>query len=603
MCEVVSRRGHGRFYDQYPPMREPVVVRIIACNAFALLALFAAAVHAQPVAVEISGVNNGLHDDLMSAVSLAHQKDLEHLTLARIKALFGRARDEIKTALEVRGYYQPHIDGRLTQPKASHWLASFRIDPGPQTRIAALTLAITGTGKDDKELQDAAAAFPLKTGDPFKQADYEQGKGHIEDIARRRGYFDAAWTTHTVKINVDKSSAGIDLRFDTGPRYRFGEISLPDTVIAPAVLRRMLPFKEGDPYDANQLITLNQTLRDSDYFDDVLVTPQKDHIHDQQVPIKLTLKPRPRNSYQIGGGFGTDTGPRLTLSWNSHYFNRRGHRIETELHLSPVQSSATGSYIMPYFHTTDSKLAFSTSLSREDTNSYISNILKLGTQYLTTVGTWNQTLGLTYQYENYQVGGNRQNTPLLIPSVGYWKTVSDNPVYTHNGYKINFNLRGAAKGVVSAVSFVQADVTGKYIHGLGERGRFITRGEFGATRTSNFSRLPASLRFYAGGDNSVRGFGYQALGPKDSDGNVIGGRYLITGSVQYEYRFLDKWSLAVFSDFGNAFNSLNHYNLEYSVGTGVHWLSPVGQIRVDVGVGISRSDLPIGLHIVVGPDL
>jgi len=584
-------------------MREPLAARIIACNAFVLLALFAAAVHAEQISVKISGVDNGLHDNLMNAVSLAHQKDLEHLTLARIKALFGRARNEIKTALEVRGYYQPHIDGNLSQPKESHWLASFKIDPGPQTRITALSLTITGAGKDDKELQNAAAAFPLKTGDPFKQAEYEQGKGHIEDIARQRGYFDAAWTTHTVKVNVGKGSADIDLRFDTGPRYRFGEITIPHTVIAPDVLRRMLPFKEGDPYDTDQLITLNKTLRNSDYFDDVLVTPQKDRIHDHQVPIKLTLKPRRRNSYQIGGGFGTDTGPRLTLSWNSHYFNRRGHRIETELHLSPVQSSATGSYIMPYFHSSDSKLAFSTSLSREDTNSRISNILKLGTQYLTTIGDWNQTLGLTYQYENYRIAGTHQSTPLLMPSIGYWKTVSDDPVYTHHGYKISFNLRGAAKGVVSGVSFVQTDITGKYIHGLGERGRFITRGEFGATQTSNFSRLPASLRFYAGGDNSVRGFGYEALGPKDSSGGVIGGRYVITGSVQYEYRILDKWSLAVFSDFGNAFNSLSHFNVEYSVGTGVHWLSPVGQIRVDVGVGISRSDYPIGLHIVVGPDL
>ncbi|MEJ2762075.1 MAG: autotransporter assembly complex protein TamA [Gammaproteobacteria bacterium] len=584
-----------------------MTARIIVCHVFVLLALFAVAVHAEQVSVEISGVNDDLHDDLMKAVTLAHQKDLEHLTLARIKSLYTRAGNEIRKALQAHGYYQPQIGGKLTEEGGekgkTRWRAVFHIDPGQRTLITGISVELTGSGRDDEAMRAAVDAFPLKTGDPLNQARYEQGKTHIENVAAVRGYFDGAWKRHVIRVNVNDNSASIDLQYDTGPRYRFGEITLPDTVVSRATLKKMLPFKTGDPYDANLLITLTQTLRDSNYFNDVLVTPQMKAMHDQQVPNSLTLTPKPRNSYKIGGGFGTDTGPRLVASWENHYFNRQGHRIETNLRLSPVLSSLTGSYIMPYFHGRDTQLGVSTSLSHEDTSTNRSDTITAGPQYLSKQWGWNRTLGLTYQFERFVVAGSAESTHLLMPSIGYWKSVTDDPVYTHNGYKLSVNLRGAAKWIISGVSFAQVLTQAKVIHSLNDRNRIIARAEFGGTEVSNFRRLPASLRFFAGGDNSVRGFGYEALGPRDSNGKVIGGRYVVTGSLQYEYRFLNKWSFAVFSDAGNAFNHFNDFKPEYSVGFGIHWLSPVGQIRVDLATGISRNHPPLRLHITVGPDL
>ena len=582
-------------------MQRSTLIRI--CSLSALLYLFAAGVHAQQVTVEITGVDNGLRKEMLESVTLARQKERERLTLARVKALFARAGTEISNVLEAHGYYQPHIAAKLSEEEDAHWRAAFHIEPGPRTQVTDISLQLAGAGEMDEAMRAALDAFPLKAGDPLRHARYEDGKEHIENIATQRGYFDGAWRKHVIMVDVAKSSARIELQYDTGPRYRFGEIALPDTVISTKVLKRMLPFKAGDPYDASLLITLSQTLRDSDYFSDVLVTPQMHDLHDQQVPVSLTLTPRRRNSYQIGGGFGTDTGPRLVASWDNHYFNRKGHRIETKLRLSPVLSSLTGSYILPYFRSRDAELGISTSLSHEDTTSSKSDTIKAGVQHLSKQWGWNRTLGLTYQYEDFALAGTKEATKLLIPSIGYWKSVSDDPIYTLKGYRVSVDLRGAAAGVISDISFLQAITRAKVIHALGEKGRVIARGEAGATKVSDFKQLPASLRFFAGGDNSVRGFGYEALGPRDSNGKVIGGRYLLTGSLEYEYRFLEKWSGAVFTDFGNAFNRFNSIGLEYSVGAGIRWLSPVGLIRVDIGVGISRADYPIHLHIVAGPDL
>lgn len=582
-------------------MQRATLIRI--CSLAALLSLFSTGLHAQQVTVEITGVSDDLRKEMLDSITLARQKEQERLTLARVKALFSRASKEIGHVLEAHGYYQPHIATKLNEEEAQHWRAAFHIEPGPRTHVTDVSVQLTGPGEMDEAMRAALDAFPLKTGDPLSHARYEQGKEHIENIATQRGYFEGAWLKHAILVDVAKGSARIELQYDTGPRYRFGEITLPDTVISTKVLKKMLPFKTGDPYDSNLLITLSQTLRDSNYFSDVLVTPQKHDMHDQQVPVSLTLTPRRRNSYEIGGGFGTDTGPRLIASWKNHYFNRKGHRIETRLRLSPVLSSLTASYILPYFRSRDAELGISTSLSHEDTTSRKSDIVKAGVQHLSKLWGWNQTLGLTYHYEEFTLAGIQETTQLMMPSIGYWLSVSDDPIYTRKGYRLSVNLRGAASGAISDISFVQAITRAKVIHALGERGRIIARGEVGTTEVSNFKKMPASLRFYAGGSNSVRGFGYEALGPKDSNGKVIGGRFLITGSLEYEYRFLDKWSGAVFTDFGNAFNSFQHINLEYSVGTGIRWLSPVGPIRVDIGVGISRADYPVHLHIVAGPDL
>ena len=553
------------------------------------------------VEVSISGVDNKLEGELLSVVTLNRQRERQHITVARVRSLYRRADQEIKMALRARGYYKPVVQSSLDETEKG-WSAKFDIKTGPPVIITKLQIVLEGEGEADKKLVSAIGKFPLREGDRLIDAIYEFGKVTIENVAAERGYFEATWATHTINVDLKNNSAEIRLQYDTGQRYRFGAISIPETVVERDILEKMIHFKTGDPYDSTLLISLSQKLKDSDYFNDVSVSPGLDDLAGKQVPIEIKLTPRPKNSYRIGVGFGTDTGPRLVGAWDSRYFNRRGHRIETDLRLSPVLSSMSGSYLIPYFLGRNAELGVTSTLSHEDTDARKSDIFQGGLQHLKKRWGWNETISLTYQYENFNIAQEEENSQLLMPGIGYWKSVSDDPVYARHGYRLSGNLRGAAEGAVSDVSFIQLSLGAKYITSIGEKGRIITRANLGATAVSDFDRFPASLRFYAGGDNSIRGFDYESLGPTDSSGKVTGGRYLAVGSLEYEYRFLEKWSGAVFTDFGNAFSGLSD-RFEYSVGTGVRWHSPIGLIRVDIGVGISQENLPIKLHIIVGPDL
>jgi translocation and assembly module TamA len=116
------------------------------------------------------------------------------------------------------------------------------------------------------------------------------------------------------------------------------------------------------------------------------------------------------------------------------------------------------------------------------------------------------------------------------------------------------------------------------------------------------------MRFFAGGDQSVRGFEYQQLGSLDEEGNVIGGPVLLTGSVELEYRFLqkwrflEKWGIAAFYDTGNAMESFSG-SLERGAGVGLRWVSPIGPIRADAAWALSEPGRPVRFHLTVGPDL
>lgn len=575
-------------------------MRLIRHIVFIIL-LFMAQPLAAGVEVIINGVGEKLEDNLRIALSLERQKDHEKLTAASIRSLYERSAGEINLSLRSHGYYNATVRKSLREI-GDAWVASFDIDPGRQVLVRQVKLAVEGDGRQDEVLQEAVADFPLQQGSQLDHAKYEAGKRKLENLARRRGYFEAEWLRHRLEIDTGNHSADIDLVFASGPRYRYGSIDIPPTVILPGILDEVLVMRAGAFYDADDLIKTQQELQNTNYFSQVEVIPGQADEAGKVLPVSIRLVARNKNAYRVGLGFGTDTGPRLVGAWDSNYLNRLGHRLENDLKLSPVQSALSSSYLIPFFRSSENEVGITAAVSREDTDTRVSNKFESSVQHLSSRWGWHETISLSYQFEDFTVADTRGSSHLLIPGLSYWKSVSDDPIYSRRGYRLSADLRGSGKGFISDVSFLQLTLRGKTIFPLGEDGRLIARAELGGTVTSSFTKLPSSLRFFAGGDNSIRGFDLEALGPRNTQGEIIGGKYLAVGSVEYEQRVYKKWSVAVFSDFGNAFDSFST-DFAYSVGTGIRWLSPVGLIRLDVASGISDSDYPLRLHIIIGPDL
>jgi len=552
------------------------------------------------VEVRFEGVEGDIRDNVAAAVTL-NRRQPKGVTEARIHSLHRRAAEEIRKAMKVFGYYEPAIDSELRQTEDG-WLANYKIEPGEPVTIEKIDISVTGAGRNHEEFVRLVEDHPFKKDEPLRHQTYTDYKNRLARRARELGYFDARYVTHTMRVDPARHRAEIILEFDTGPRYRYGPVTFSETPLREEFLRNYIPFREGDPYSSRGPLQLREELINTDMFSTVEVRPDETAGGDQEIPIEVRLEPRKPHRYTAGVGFATDTGPRLSLGWNARYLNEFGHRFNSEIQVSPVISNLGGTYLMPYFRNRPADIGVRASLKTEDTDTVDSRSGQASLFQNRTRWGWNEILSATYLVEDFEVSGERETSRLLIPGASWWKSWADDPLYAKRGGRLQLNLKGAAEPLLSDTSFIQLRLTGKYVRALGLRNRVLARLELGATGVTDFDSLPSSLRFFAGGDNSIRGYDYQSLGPEDANGNVVGGRYLIVGSIEYEQFIYKDYGAAVFIDYGNAVNDLSD-PLEAGAGVGLRWLSPVGLIKLDVAAGVTREDIPIRLHISVGADL
>jgi translocation and assembly module TamA len=163
-------------------------------------------------------------------------------------------------------------------------------------------------------------------------------------------------------------------------------------------------------------------------------------------------------------------------------------------------------------------------------------------------------------------------------------------------------VKGADKNIISDATFAQAQAGMKAIASVFDKWRLIGRFTLGGTAVDSIDELPPSLRFYAGGDQSVRGYAYKSIGTTDASGTVIGGRYLLVGSMEVERKVNDMWSVAAFYDTGQAMDSLN-VDLKKSVGIGGRVALPFGQIRLDIAMPLLEEEHAFRIHFNIGADL
>ena len=575
--------------------------RIILVALLALL--FSTKLWAQPVIqVDIEGIDKRLETNVRLFLSIEQQRNHALMNEGRMRRLHQKAAGEIAAALQPYGYYQPKITPSLTQLETSEWQARYVIDTGPGLPIAEVNLNIIGPMKEDSLLQNVLKERALNPGDIFSHPKYESLKSGLGGLASELGYVEAKFTLARVEIDLNLYQARVYLDFESGPRYRFGEVTLDQDVLEPELLIRYIPFKKGDPYSLEQVILLQRTLNDSTYFKVVEVVPGVPQADSREVPIRVSLSPRKRHRYDFGLGYGTDTGARAQVGWRMPRVNQRGHRIDSMIIVSEIGYDVSANYRVPVRNPRTDQLVYSISEEKEETDTNDSILRSLSLSFHHNREKWREVLSLSYEDEDFAVGNDSGNSILLIPGVSWTRTWGSSFINVLDGLRFSFAVRGASESVVSDSDFTQLLGNIKFITSLNARNRFIARGTLGTTNTTDFNQLPSSIRFFAGGTNSVRGYAYQSLGPTDESGDVVGGEHLITASIEFEHYFSDKLGMAVFIDSGNAIENFGD-DLEQGAGFGVRWKSPVGSVRVDLANAISTDDQDWRLHINIGPDL
>jgi len=572
--------------------------RSICC---CLLLACAFAVQAAPrVSVKVDGLHHEQKKNVLAFLTIEQQRKADDLTERRIRRYHARATEEIRLALQPYGYYQPVIQTSLEQ-QGDTWIARYDIDPGPAVILSLVDVRIEGAGATEPAILDSINKLPLAEGEPLVHADYERAKQLLRAVAIDSGYRDARYRLSEVRVLQASNRAEVRLHLDTGAQAFFGPVSFSGGNISDERLRRYIPFASGDVWSTQEVLKLQRGLIDSGYFISVDIVPVPEDAIDNRVPIIVHLVPHKLQRYSFGLGFSTNLGVQGSVNWLHRRVNRYGHRLGAEASVSPVRQDISTTWSIPLSNPRTDVLEFSASYRNEDTTDVKSEASELRASRNLQRGEWREVLSLGYKHELDDLADSNGVSDMLIPK-GTWTLVkADNRLHSSNGFRVDFETSGAAQALLSDTTFIQGTVRGKLVKSLGQRSRLIMRSDLGATATGDFESLPASNRFFAGGDASVRGYEFKSLGPVNADGELVGGKYLFTASAEYDYRVYGKWYAATFYDAGNAFND-SFDRLFSGAGIGVRWASPVGMVRVDVANALSEADHPWRLHITFGPD-
>jgi translocation and assembly module TamA len=566
-----------------------------------LLFLWSSSGLAQQVEVRVKGDYPGLQENAEAFIG-----EVEGRSASNLRRYASTAANQVSKALRALGYYSPVVDWQVEESDAEETARLIlTITPGDPVRIKTRTVEIRGAAASDSRFTENLPVHPAE-GDILNHGDYTNLRDTLQNRARRRGYFDGRLVTRTLEVDPEALSANITLVFESGDRYRLGEVTFEEGHwFENHLLRQFVTFEPGIPYHADEIAKLNSDLLGSGYFSGVNIDAVPGSAENGVIPVRIDLTRRDRRSMATGLGFSTDVGPRFRGTWREHWINPLGHKRGAETELSQPRQNVSTWYELPLDPPMTDLIRFTAGFQREDIENVESELLTFGQQWQHQLDDgWLQVLSVRWEGERFNIGDDEKGTStLLLPGVGYSKLHADSPLDPSRGYRLQINVSGSHRAALSSVDILHVNAIAKGLFTLAGKHRFLSRIQFGGVATNRFEDVPPSLRFFAGGDQSVRGYGYQTLSPENDTGVPVGGRYTVVGSAEYQYQFADKWRAALFVDHGNAINDLFD-PLATGVGAGIRWISPLGPLRLDIAKGLNPE---LGgqwrVHFSMGPEL
>ncbi len=611
------------------------------------------------VEVRITGLDAGIEPHVRAVISIARYQGVDSLSAFRIRKLARQAAEELSAGLRSFGYFNADTVTDLRQTGDQKWQLELNVNVGPPMTVSEADIRITGPGQHDPVLQQWLRDWPLPSGVRLDQRRYTEAKQALLNLLPERGFFDAHLSRHRLLVDTTDNRARIELHLQSGPQAVFGEVRFHQQVIAEALLPRYLPFQPGDGYRVAAIDDLRENLSLSGYWARIDIEETRDSdSHPTTVDLNVRLEPRKPNLYQTSIGLGSDTGVRAQFGWKRYLLSPRGDSLNFGFGIQ--QQDKEFEFLTEYqrpWGVESGRFLFAQALLRRQTDSFNFNRalerepvfpgfdgarllgeFRAGTIHRREL-PWlpqpiSEHLFVSVLSEDFSTDPVLEDDTvrqrLLAANRGLASALDDDIQSVAVGASwdwihvqgTGFDVRGthiasqlllASDRLASDISFQQIYLDGRSSWRLADRWKLIVRSEIGYTNAPvnrfnvqldgrkldlSITRLPEQYRFKAGGDRSVRGYGFEQL----SD-NRNGSNHLFTASTELEFRIGNSWSAALFFDAGNAFNDFSDADLKRGVGLGARWYTAVGPIRLDLAKALDEPGKPLRLHFTLGSPL
>ncbi|MEZ8861299.1 autotransporter assembly complex family protein [Vibrio sp. 10N.247.311.51] len=548
------------------------------------------------VSLEIKGLDGALEDNVDAYLSAIPEE--EYSVSLRFQS---RLESMIKEALNALGYYHPKITFTHFEDDTE---MTVTVEPGEPVVIYTSDIVLTGEAKDDPDFLALIAKSSLSKGSTLNHGNYDSLKSSIRNLGLAKGYFDGAYDLSKLEVAPELNRAYVRLHYNSGIRYHFGTTQVTGSQIEEDKVQSLKPFEDGEPYSITKVGEYNQNLSNTDWFSSVFVEPDLSQLGEgREIPMKVSLAPQARNQIETGIGVSTDLGVKGTLKWKKPWVNDRGHSFNSSLSISKPEQTITAAYKIPLDDVLNDYYQVKygmKNLDNRDTKSLESNLAL--ERYWRLDNGWQRTVFIRYLVENYEQGLQDDLAQFVLPGIAFSRTRTRGGSMPMWGDKQTIMFEAADDTLLSATKVVRFQGQTAWIRSIGDNHRGLTRLQFGGNFADEFDKLSPSLRFFAGGDNSIRGYGYESISPRDESGALTGAKFMATSSFEYQYRLVGNWWGAAFYDIGDAFNDKPEW--KHGTGVGVRWASPVGPVSLDFAWGLdaAKGD-EFQLHFSLGPEL
>jgi translocation and assembly module TamA len=546
------------------------------------------------------------------------------LDLSQLQHLAKVAPEQAKTLVATEGYYSPIISTGVESSGATP-VVHVIVDPGPPTLVGDVDLELQGFVPFDKgsvplDANALRQRWTLHTGARFRQEDWEAAKRNLVRSVMQSRFPRAQLADSQATVDPDTHRATLKVVVDSGPEMRFGTLRIEGLErYPPSVITNLNKIKPGDEYSEAALQAFQGRLQDTGYFSGVEVSADMSAVLEERIsdagaqaqpqpqaprpsgaagnvlPVLVRVTENKKKNVSLGIGYSTNTGARAGVGYDN--LNVLGKRMKSNLTYEQRRQNARVDF---YWPTTPK--GYNDSVGggyvRKNVNGEITRTTSVSATRKWGSPLLERSLTLEALTEQQTVDDLETNRANSIPlTFGITRRALDSLVLPTRGYVLSGQLGAAFLPVLTDERFVRA--YGRFIHyrPLGDKGTLILRGEAGVVASKDKAGVPATFLFRAGGDQSVRGYGYQQLGVPAGTA-IIGGRYLATGSAEYDYWFKPPWGAAVFYDVGNAADTWHELKPKVGYGLGARWRSPVGPVGIDVAYG--KAVHAVRLHFSLG---
>ncbi|NTV11379.1 MAG: BamA/TamA family outer membrane protein [Zoogloea sp.] len=512
-------------------------------------------------------------------------------------AILRRARTEVTDLLATEGYFAPVVEGEPDEDGG----VRLAVTPGVRTKVVNVDLEFSGdiARKDPalvSRVERLRRIWLLRSGRPFRQADWDAAKQGLLDGVANHDYAAARIVESSAEIDAPSATARLRVVVDSGPPFTFGELDISGLADYPSdLLGRFDPPEPGEPFDLDRLLKFQSSLQNTPYFASVVVDIDRDPAHAAFSPIRVQVsEAKPRN-LSFGLGASSNTGFRGELGYRDANFRHRAWNLVTGIRIEQLRQAGYADVFFP--PGAEGRVDSIGGLAEH------TNIQSLETERRSVAvnrthlrGNLETRLGVTYVHEIIlPEGGVRSISNALATNWSWTRRAVDNLLDPRDGHVLNIQIGGAPR-ILADRDFLRLYARYQHYLPVSRRDVVILRAEAGATLATSSQGIPQDFLFRTGGAQSVRGYSYQSLGVKQ-DGAVVGGRYLGVMSAEYVHWLNRQWGAATFVDAGNAVDERQLFRLNMGYGIGARWRSPAGPLAVDLAYG--QTVHSVALHFAV----